>query len=257
MTTFTHRDGQHHEVAGARIYTESIGPADAKPLVLLHGGFGQLEDFNPLGPLLEGWRLVAIDCRGHGMSTLGTLPWTYQRVQEDVEKVLQSLGITRCSMLGFSDGGIAALRLAAEGRVSIERLVVIGSTWHRKNLAGSKHILQGVTPESWRAKFPQTYTAYQRLNPQPEFERFARALVDGWLDETHTGHPDDAVTKIRAPVLIVRGDEDHLTTLTDCAELRDKLPDGHFLGIPYAGHVAYVEGLEVLRPALQAFLRRG
>ena len=255
MHAFDHQRGRHIDVAGARIYIESLGPAEAPVLVLLHGGFGNLEDFNGLLPALDGWRLVGIDSRGHGKSTLGGTAWTYQRVQEDVEQVLAALGVRRCTLLGFSDGGIVALRMGAAGRVAIDRLVVVGASWHRKNLAATRSILQGVTAESWRRKFPDTYDAYQRLNPEPDFERFAQALVAGWLDESPSGHPDDRVEDIQAPVLVARGDGDHLTALADAVELRGKLPQGHLLNIPFAGHVAHAEGADLFVPALRRFLK--
>lgn len=257
MATFDHDHGRHVEVQGARIYVESTGPADGPVLVLLHGGFGNLEDFNSLMPALDGWRVIGIDSRGHGKSTLGHEPWSYQRVQQDVEHVLASLGVSRCSVLGFSDGGIVALRMAAAATLVIDRLVVVGSSWHRKNLASTRPVLQGVTAESWRRKFPHTYEAYQRLNPEPDFDRFAQALVSGWLDESPTGHPDDTVDSIRSPVLVVRGDDDHLTALSDAVELRGRLSDAHLLNIPFAGHVAHVEGADVFVPALRRFIGQG
>lgn len=254
MDLFDHRRGRHVEHDGARLYVEAVGPEQAPALVLLHGGFGNLEDFNGLLPALAGWRVIGIDSRGHGRSTLGPEPWTYARVQQDTEAVLAAVGVTRCTLLGFSDGGIAALRIAAAGRVTVDRLVVIGSTWHHDNLAASRDILEKVTAESWRKKFPDTYDAYQRLNPEPDFERFTRALVAGWLDESDTGHPDDRVRAIQAPVLVVRGDDDHLTALEDAVALKQALPHGHFLGLPFAGHVAHDDGRELFLTAWRRFV---
>ena len=168
-----------------------------------------------------------------------------------------ALGVSRCAILGFSDGGTVALRIGAAGKLSIDRIVVVGSTWHRKNLEATRSILQGVTAESWRSKFPQTYDDYQRLNPEPDFNRLAKALVLGWLDPLTTGHPDDGVTKIKAPVLIARGDEDHLTALADAVELRGKLAQAHFLNIPFAGHVAFSDRADTFLPALREFLDPG
>jgi pimeloyl-ACP methyl ester carboxylesterase len=251
---FDHQGGTHIDVAGARIYAESIGPADGPVIVLLHGGFGNLEDFNGLLPSFDRWRVIGIDSRGHGKSTLGDAGWSYQRVQEDVEHVLVKLGVERCSVLGFSDGGIVALRMGAAGRQAIDRIAVVGASWHHRNLAATREILQGVTAERWRAKFPKTYEAYQRLNPEPDFERFTQALVKGWLDESTSGHPDETVARIDVPVLVARGDQDHLTAPGDAVALCDLLPEGHFLNIPFASHVAYEDGQAIFLPALQRFL---
>lgn len=62
------------------------------------------------------------------------------------------------------------------------------------------------------------------------------------------------MARIQAPVLVVRGDEDHLTALADAVELRHKLPHAHLLNIPFAGHVAYAEGEDIFLPALRRFL---
>jgi len=62
------------------------------------------------------------------------------------------------------------------------------------------------------------------------------------------------VTKIKVPVLIARGDDDHLTALADAVELRGKLAQAHFLNIPFAGHVAFADRQEAFLPALLEFL---
>jgi pimeloyl-ACP methyl ester carboxylesterase len=256
MPAFDHTRGTAIDVDGARIHAEAIGSPDLPVLLLLHGGLGTLEDFNAIADALAGYRLVALDSRGHGASTLGDAAWTYRRVQEDVEQVLAKLGIARCTVMGFSDGGIVGLRLAAEARVRVERLVTIGATWHPKNLDATRPLLEKVTADSWRGKFPESWKTYERLNPAPDFDRLVPAVVSGWLDEGPTGHPGDAVERIACPTLVVRGDDDHLTAPEDSVELCARLPDAHFLNIPFAGHVAHEDGKSIFLEALHAFLRQ-
>ena len=75
MPAFTHTDGHHLSVDGARLYHEAIGPADGPALLMLHGGLGSMTDLNPIAERLAGrWRLIGIDLRGHGRSTLGNTP---------------------------------------------------------------------------------------------------------------------------------------------------------------------------------------
>ncbi len=255
MHSFNHRTGHHVTIDGARIYVETAGQAEAPPLVMLHGGFGNMEDFNTIAPSLgRTRRLVAIDTRGHGKSTLGQERWSYERVQKDVEFVLRELRINSCTLVGFSDGGIASLRLAAFTPLRVERLVVIGTTWHQKNLQATRDLLSKVTGESWRKKFPEMYDAYQALNPEPDFDGFAKALVKGWLDTGTSGHPDDAVSKIHCPALIVRGDEDHLTSIEDAVELSRRIKGAHLFNVPLAGHMAYDDQTEAFMEGVLAFL---
>ena len=56
MHTFNHRDGQHLDIDGARIYVEEQGNPDGPALLLLPGGFDQIETWNLLAPGLAASR---------------------------------------------------------------------------------------------------------------------------------------------------------------------------------------------------------
>ena len=166
MRTFDHTSGETLEIDGASIYYEVTGDANTPALLLLHGGFGNLEDFNPILPeLAKPFRIIGIDSRGQGKSTLGLQPLTYERLQKDVVCVLEHLNIDTLSILGFSDGGITAYRLASLTSLNIDKLVTIGSRWHLKNTEATREMFLKITGESWREKFPDMYDAYQKLNP--------------------------------------------------------------------------------------------
>ncbi|MBA3832191.1 MAG: alpha/beta hydrolase [Chthoniobacterales bacterium] len=150
MKPFNHLAGKHLEGDGAKIYYEPTGAEDGPVLLFLHGGFGSIEDFNPvLAGLQKDFRVIGIDSRGQGKSTLGEDALTYGRVQKDVERVLDHLGIDTLSVIGFSDGGIAAYRLASLTSLKVEKLVTIGSRWHLKNTESVRELLAKVTGESW------------------------------------------------------------------------------------------------------------
>ena len=53
MNPFNHQSGEYFETTdAAKIYYEITGNPDGLVLVLLHGGFGNMEDFNGLLPVL-------------------------------------------------------------------------------------------------------------------------------------------------------------------------------------------------------------
>lgn len=64
---FNHETGEHFEIDGAEIYVEETGNENAPVLLFLHGGFGNIEDFNSILSLFENeFRVVGIDSRGQG-----------------------------------------------------------------------------------------------------------------------------------------------------------------------------------------------
>ena len=128
MRNFDHNSGEYLDVDGARIYYEVTGNENSPALLVLHGGFGNLEDFNSILPKLnKEFKVIGVDSRGQGKSTLGEQALTYEQIQKDVERVLAHLDIETVSIIGFSDGGITAYRLASLTSLNIEKLVTIGS----------------------------------------------------------------------------------------------------------------------------------
>jgi pimeloyl-ACP methyl ester carboxylesterase len=237
---FDHQRGDYFENDGARIYFEVGGSEDAPPLLLLHGGFGTLEDFNPLVPALsDRFRLIAMDTRGHGRSTLGSRPLSYEQLQLDALELLEHLDIESAYIIGFSDGGIAAYRVGAFACERVERLVTIGSAWQRRPDDPAREVLGKVTGESWRAKFPETYASYQKLNPEPDFDALAQAEVRMWLDPSTSGYPNQAARRICCPLLIIRGTKDHLFAEEDAIELQHIVNGAKLATIPNAGHEAH------------------
>ena len=53
MKNFAHNSGQYLQVDGAKIYYETSGKEDSPALLFLHGGFGNIEDFNAILPDLD------------------------------------------------------------------------------------------------------------------------------------------------------------------------------------------------------------
>ena len=252
---FDHHSGKHLEIEGARIYYEVTGNENSPALLVLHGGFGNLTDFNSiLAKLSREFMVIGIDSRGQGRSTLGPDRLSYERLQKDVERVLEHLEIDAFRLIGFSDGGIIAYRLASLTTLKIEQLVTIGSRWHSKYLAQSREILSRVTGESWRQKFPGTYDAYRELNPEPDFDSLAQTIVRMWLDSKPSGYPDEAVKNISCPSLIVRGDDDHLVSREAVVELCRVVEHSTLLNIPFAGHVAFEDQKEIFMTILNKFL---
>jgi predicted alpha/beta-fold hydrolase len=75
------------EINGARIwYAERGQKAPGVPVLPLHGGFGNSNYFGNLIPSLvaKGYRVIAMDSRGHGRSARTDAPQTYHQMAEDV-----------------------------------------------------------------------------------------------------------------------------------------------------------------------------
>ena len=256
MRPLNHNSGDHIEIDGVKIYFEIAGGANDPALLFLHGGFGSLEDGNSFLTQLEcSYRIIGIDSQGQGASALGRGILSYERLQKNVERILAHLKIDSLGIIGFSDGGIVGYRLASLSGLKITKLVTIGSRWHYKNAEATSDILGRVTAGSWRKRFPDTYEKYCQLNPEPDFDRLAPAIVNMWTDSGSSGYPNEAVKNITCPLLIVRGDDDHLISRECVFELSELVKGSRLFNIPYTGHRAFLDQGKIFNLILNRFLR--
>lgn len=253
MQTFDHLSGIYFSIGDADIYYQQIGNPNGNALILLHGGFGNITDLNPIIPAIDpSLRIIGIESRGQGKSTLGSSGLSYERLQQDVEIILKYLNVEEASILGVSDGGIVAYRLAAYSTLKINKLITIGARWHKSNVKETYQLLSTTTADSWKKKFPQTVELYERLNPLPDFNKLAHQLVQMWLDEA--SYPGDDVKNITAATLIIRGDNDPLTKRKFVTELADMIEHAILCNVPFAGHEAHKEQTMIVNNVIQQFL---
>ncbi|MCP4024027.1 MAG: alpha/beta hydrolase [Desulfobacteraceae bacterium] len=257
MQTFNHTCGKYLEINTANIYYEEMGDKNKPVLLMLHGGPQDIEDLNPMASYLaKKFRIIGIDSRGHGKSTLGNEKLTYEQIQLDAEAVLKELEINIVNIIGFSDGGIAAYRIAANNKVKVKKLITMGASWSEKDVADADDVIRTITPESAKQIFPKNFEKYQQLNPEPDYDLFIQSLVAMWLDRSKTGHPNESVKDITAKTLMIRGDNDFLVSLDSLAMLKQKINESSFMNVPFAEHAVYEEQPQIVEIVLKQFLNQ-
>jgi 2-succinyl-6-hydroxy-2,4-cyclohexadiene-1-carboxylate synthase len=97
------------------------------PLLLMHGWMGSLEDYREvIESLCLQYNCIAIDLPGHGRTEVIDEENGYDFINTAVGiiQLLDSLGIDRCSIAGYSFGGRLALYLALESPDRFDRVIL-------------------------------------------------------------------------------------------------------------------------------------
>lgn len=236
-------------IAGdVRLFVSGAGKADGPAIILLHGGLGSRTDFEPLaGRLAADYRLIAVDSRGHGRSTLGDAAMSYRQLTDDIAAVLNQLGLSEAGIIGHSDGGIVALRLAASGLVRPGFVVAVAAHWQLPDDDPTREIYRGVTLEDWRGMFGQQVERYEAENPDPDFSRLFEATKAMWLGSGTDAYPGETVSAISAPLLVIHGDEDFLVSRGQAFDLAERVEGARLLNLPFASHTVLEDSpLDVL-----------
>ena len=158
----------------ADLFYRLSGEPENPAMLLLHGGFGSAEDFAAILPeLQQHFLVVETDARGHGRSTRGTAELTYAQFAEDAHHIVQVTGLREYHIFGFSDGGTAAYRLAAED-TRVLSVVTVGASWSGVRDASVREMFENLSPALFRERMADRVASYERLNPRPHLE----TLVD-------------------------------------------------------------------------------
>jgi pimeloyl-ACP methyl ester carboxylesterase len=96
-----------------------------EPLVILHGLFGSLTNWNSISKMLASqYRVIAVDLRNHGSSPHST-SMSYPEMAEDLRELFEDQGLVSAFVLGHSMGGKAAMQFAITYPDLVERLIVV------------------------------------------------------------------------------------------------------------------------------------
>jgi pimeloyl-ACP methyl ester carboxylesterase len=215
------------------MYYEVHGRTDGIPLVLLHGGGSTVEvTFSRVLPIFARSRkVIAVEEQGHGRTTDRDTPFTFEASADDVAALFAYLRVDKADIFGFSNGASVALQVAIRHPRLVRKLVFASSITRR----------DGAQPQLWEFMKQADFSNM----PQPLKDAFLRVNPD--VQQLKTMHdkdaarmrnfkdvPDDLVRSVRAPTLIVLGDQDivkpehaiELTRLISGARLLI-LPGGH------------------------------
>jgi pimeloyl-ACP methyl ester carboxylesterase len=224
----------HVEVpGGARIYYASYGKPSGPAVILLHGGLGNGEHFAHQVPALaERFRVIAIDSRGQGRSTLGKGKLSYPAMARDVIAVMDALRVEKASMAGWSDGGAIALALGIEHGSRVEKLFVFGTNYDGRGIKP-----RGGTTPTFAAYAARCRADYGRFAaPRGAYEAAAGALAPVWRDPAPFTKAQ--LRAIKAPTLVGSGDRDEIILLDQVKEMAMLIPNGRLAIIKDTSHFA-------------------
>ncbi|HYG61075.1 MAG TPA: alpha/beta hydrolase [Thermoanaerobaculia bacterium] len=227
----------HAPVNGIQMYYEVHGRRDGVPLVLLHGGGSTIDvTFSKVLPVFAGSRrVIAVEEQGHGRTTDRDAPVTFEASADDVAALLRHLKVDKADLFGFSNGASIALQVAIR-HPQLVRKQVFASAMTRKD---------GAQPQLWEfmkqadfSNMPQPLKdAFLRVNPDAEKLKTMHDK-DAARMRNFKDVPDELVRSVRAPTLILVGDQD-VVKPEHAVELTRLIPAARLLILP-GGHGDYL-----------------
>jgi pimeloyl-ACP methyl ester carboxylesterase len=269
-----HRQYLHPDTCTIAYYDSAPGNSSAKVAVLLHAFPLAASMWEPqFNAVPAGWRLIAPDLRGFGGSTLDHEPESpsMDDYAGDVERLLSELGVTSAVVGGCSMGGYAVFAVLRKAPRLVRGLVLVDTRAGADNLEGRanrRSMLAKVDREGASGiaqdmigKLIGRTTAVER----PDIESSVRRLIKQQDAPALRGailrmmnRPDSfpTVKTVSVPTLIVVGEEDTITPVTEAQKLADAISNAELVIVPRAGHLVNLEQPDAFNAAFGNFLSR-
>ncbi|XP_064467261.1 valacyclovir hydrolase-like isoform X2 [Ornithodoros turicata] len=214
QTSATKAPGRKLDIFGYTVHYEVVG-VGGRPVILLPGAIGSSRtDFAPQLEKLDRnkFTLVAWDPPGYGFSRPPERtfpPDFYSRDATVAARLMKELGHEKYSVIGWSDGGITGLVLAAMCPEQVDKLVVFGAqayvTEHDLQLIEAT---RDISKWSDRMKAPMI-SLYGEAYFQELWSNYCTFY--GTILSIHGGDIcRKELSKIKCPTLIIHGEKDPL-----------------------------------------------
>lgn len=253
-----------------KVYYESHGQGDA--LILIRGLGSNADHWYPQLPDLSGhFRVITFDNRGIARSSDPGGAFTIKDMAEDTIGLMDALGIKQAHVLGVSMGGMIAQEMAIAHPQRVRSLILVVTH------CGGKH--QVMADDSVRRKLQRmvgegtleartdaidAFFAYQTIEERPQVvQTFANVSMQHPAGprilqrqlEAVAGHDTyDRLERIKAPALVLAGEQDALIPPENADILADRIPNAKSRVVPGGGHQILVEQPQLCNQVIVAFL---
>jgi pimeloyl-ACP methyl ester carboxylesterase len=245
--------------AGLYYFSHLEEEKNLPPVILIHGAGGNFLHWPPSLRRLPGIRIFAPDLPGHGKSG-GIGRQSVPDYARAILDFMRAMTISKAILVGHSMGAAIALHLGVHNPRHALALGLLG--------AGAR---MPVNPElldnsATAATLP---LALKFIEQNAYSERTGRSIRSQAIQQMATVRPTvlhgdflacnhfdefEAVNRVRAPVLIICGDDDKFMPLRYSEYLAATIKKARLLRVEQAGHMVMLEKPDVVSAALAEFI---
>lgn len=255
------------EIDGLPVSYSDSGPKEAHPVILMHGWGCTSATVQSIAKALDHkLRVISLDLPGHGDSPEPPLlpdgsPWGVYEYADMIEKLIDKLGLENPSLIGHSYGGRVAIVVASH-RNDMKQVTLVDSAGIKPkrrlpyyikvySYKTMKKLLPAVFGkesggrmlEKWRGKVGSA--DYRLSSP------VMRMIMSKSVNQDLRKH----LPGIKAPTLLIWGEKDTATPLSDARIMEKMIPDSGLVVFENCSHYSFLDNPARFRAVIQAFYK--
>ncbi len=253
-----------------RLHVAEAGSPGGEPVLLITGWTISSAVFDPIVPLYPDLRVITYDHRGTGRSGAWPAPVSMAMLAADAAQVLDERGVRAAHVVGLSMGAMVALELAVRMPDRLKSLVLVGggaggpmtavpSATSTVRVVGE--LVGDATNGRWPASvlFSRRFREEQPRRVAELCRPFGRHRAPPWATSFQTLAAscfarDGSLHRVRAPTLVVHGDEDVMSPLANATRLAGGIPGARLHLERGCGHAVPLERAQACADLLHAWV---
>ena len=247
-----------------RISVNYIDEGEGDIVLLLHGWGSNITLFDAITKqLVKTHRVIALDMPGFGKTAEPTEAWSVDDYVDFVSAFLDKLQIKEFSVLVHSFGGRVLFKLNARENCPyhIHKAVLIDSagilpkkTFRQKcSLKLYKAASRIMSTKVMHFLYPDAVENMRKKRGSADYNH-ATPTMRATLVKVVNEDLQPYIPKLQCPTLLIWGDADTATPISDARLMEQLLPDAGLVVCEGAGHYSFLEQPAKVHAALKSFL---
>lgn len=247
-------------IDGHRVHYEETGPEDGKPVLLMHGWGCSHATVRLIAQALEDkMHVYNVDLPGHGNSAEPDSPWGVEEYTDLMEKFCKKLDIKDPVLIGHSFGGRISILMGSRNPIS--RIVLVDAAgikpkrplkYYLKvySFKAAKKLLPVIFGKKTGQKFIDKWRKSAGSADYRNSSPMMRAVMSRCVNQDLTKY----LPEIKASTLLLWGDNDKATPLSDAKLMEKMIPDAGLVSWPDCGHYSFLDNPGAFRAVIRSFL---
>lgn len=257
--TFAVNMEKYVEIDGVKVHYTVEG--EGKPLILMHGwGCNTTTLASVEKVALESHKVYNIDFPGHGKSQEPGEVWGIERYTRILEEIIKREGIERPSLLGHSFGGRVGI-LYSSRHDDVDKLILVDAAGVKPRRS-MKYYVKVYSYKAWkrllymslgREKAEKKLDAYRSKVGSSDYAQ-ASPMMRAILSKVVNEDLKSVMPSIKAETLLVWGENDTATPLSDAKYMEKHIPNAGLVSFPGCGHYSFLDNPYQFAAVLRSFL---
>lgn len=241
-------------MSAVELYCEDSG-GRGEAVILAHAIGCDRRMWEDIVPALSArHRVIALDARGHGRSSLPARPWSLEDMADDAARLLDRLAIGRAHWIGLSMGGMVGQAFALRHGSRLGRLVLANTTsaygpegrpnWDNRIRLVAEGGLAAIRDMVAARYFSPAFLAARPEVVERVMTRFMETPAEGYVGCCEAIRELDylaALGRIAAPTLVIAGELDAGTPPAMSQAIAERIPGARLAVMRGASHLSAVE----------------